>query len=149
MTTVDELVKQFESDNRLYLIDPRIAYRNYLVIYSFISGYAVNNVGDNFPLVLIGLIAIGVMFFIALQKYLAKENSERLAKWQDLKLETINKIIKIDPKFEKFRLKNPTYDLYSDPSAYCIQEVSFGITIYQMIEINTAIRKAIPSSSSN
>ena len=149
MTTVEKLVKQYESDNRLYLIDPRIAYRNCLVIYSFISGYAVNNVGYNFPLVLIGLLAIGVIFFIAIQKYLAKENSERLANWQDSKLDTINKIVKIDPKFENFRLKNPTFDLYSDPSAYCIQEVSFGVTIYQMIEINTAIRKAIPYSSSN
>jgi hypothetical protein len=147
MNTVADLVKQYESDNRLYLIDPRIAYRNCLVIYSFISGYALNNVGDNFPLVLFGLLVIGLLIFIALQKYLTKENSERLANWQDSKLQTINQIIKIDPKFENFRMKNPTYDLYSDPSAYCIQEVSFGVTIYQMIEINTAIRKAISSNS--
>lgn len=147
MNTVADLVKQYESDNRLYLIDPRIAYRNCLVIYSFISGYALNNVGDNFPLVLFGLLVIGLLIFIALQKYLTKENSERLSNWQDSKLQTINQIIKIDPKFENFRMKNPTYDLYSDPSAYCIQEVSFGVTIYQMIEINTAIRKAISSNS--
>jgi hypothetical protein len=149
MNTVAELVKQYESDNRLYLIDPRIAYRNCLVIYSFISGYALNYVGDNFPLVIFGLLVIGVLIFIALQKYLAKENYERLGNWQDSKLQTINQIIKNDPKFENFRMKNPTYDLYSDPSAYCIQEVSFGVTIYQMIEINTAIRKAISSNSSS
>ena len=99
MTSVDKLVKQFESDNHLYLIDPRIAYRNCLVIYSFICGYAINNVGDSFPLVLIGLLALGVIFYIAIQKYLAKENSERLANWQDSKMETINKHINKHNKF--------------------------------------------------
>ena len=81
--------------------------------------------------------------------YLDKENSSRLENWQTAKLESIDKIIKVDPKFESFRLKNPSYDLYSDASAHCIQEVSFGVTIYQMIEINSSIRKNMKSATIN
>lgn len=154
MNKIEKLVREYETDsrmfaNRLHLVDPRIAYRNCLVFYSFICGNSLNNVGENFPFVLIGLIVFGIIFFIGIKIYLDKENSSRLENWQTAKLESIDKIIKVDPKFESFRLKNPSYDLYSDASAHCIQEVSFGVTIYQMIEINSSIRKNMKSTTIN
>ena len=120
------------------------AYKDFLIVFSFFCGAALNNVGNDFAFVFIFLIVIGIIFAILLKYFFDKEISAALSPWLKAKCEFIDNKIKYSKELKKFKKLNPTYNAYEDLNVYLIKLAPRNINANQLIDINKYIKNEFP-----
>jgi hypothetical protein len=146
MNTIEKLVVKFEekNENEPHFINKQLAYRDFLIVYSFFLGASLTAFGNGSALGLIILIIIGIVSFKYLPNYFHKETKSTLATWLEKKYDFVNSEITISQEFENFRNLNPKYNAIDDLNVFLIKKQPRNLTISQLSEINTLIIRSMP-----
>lgn len=146
MNTIEKLVVKFEekNENEPHFINKQLAYRDFLIVYSFFLGASLTAFGNGSALGLITLIIIGIVSFKYLPNYFHKETTSTLATWLEKKYDYVNSEITISQEFENFRNLNPKYKAIEDLNVFLIKIQPRNLTITQLSEINSLIIKSMP-----
>ena len=147
MNTIEKLVLKFEekNENEPHFINKQLAYRDFLIVYSFFLGASLTTLGGGSAFGLIILLIIGIVSFIYLPNYFHKETTSTLATWLDKKYTYINSEITISPQYENFRKLNPKYKAIDDLNVFLIKKQPRNLTISQLSEINSLIIRSMPN----
>jgi hypothetical protein len=144
MTSIKKLVMEFEEKNSLNVINKQVANRNFLIVFSFFCGATLKDIGVNFPIALIFLIIIGLIFTFLLNYFFDKQIGLALNPWLKSKCEFIDNKVKYSSELRKFRELNPTYDAYEDLNVYLIEITPRNLTVNLLFDVNQQIKKAFP-----
>ena len=146
MNTIEKLVVKFEekNENEPHFINKQLAYRDFLIVYSFFLGASLTAFGNGSALGLIILIIIGIVSFKYLPNYFHKETTSTLATWLEKKYDYVNSEITISQEFENFINLNPKYKAIEDLNVFLIKIQPRNLTISQLSEINSLIIKSMP-----
>lgn len=145
---INQLIEQYETSTQLHLTDKRIAYRNFLIIFSFISGISLKNAGSDFPLVLACLALLGIVLFGIIKAIIDKIDRLILEPWISEKCKFIDRHINDLSKFRDFRLNNSNYNCYLDINVYLVKQVPRRLNWDQLFEVNREIERMFPNLKS-
>lgn len=144
MTAIKKLVVEFEEKNSLHLMNKQSAYKDFLIVFSFFCGATLKDIGANFPIALIFLIIIGLIFTFLLNYFFDRQIGSALHPWLKSKCEFIDNKVKYSSELRIFRELNPTYDAYEDLNVYLIEITPRNLTVNLLFDVNQHIKKAFP-----
>ena len=144
MTAIKKLVVEFEEKNSLHLMNKQSAYKDFLIVFSFFCGATLKDIGVNFPIALIFLIIIGLIFTFLLNYFFDRQIGSALHPWLKSKCEFIDNKVKYSSELRIFRELNPTYDAYEDLNVYLIEITPRNLTVNLLFDVNQHIKKAFP-----